>query len=136
MIGVPPTALAIAGPAMQTRLVAAAFLTVALLVTSSQTGCARRKMPSTDTGPLDVKVAKPVVKPVVDFLDFTGRLDAVNSVEVRPRVTGYIIDTPFKEGDTVTEKNVLFRIDDRQYKSKLDDTEAQVEMARAKLKKA
>lgn len=121
---------------MPPRLFAAAALTVALLAVSSPTGCARRKMPTPDTGPLDVKVAKPVVKPVVDFLDFTGRLDAVNSVDVRPRVTGYILDTPFKEGDLVTEKNVLFRIDDRQYKSKFDDTEAQVEMARAKLKKA
>src|SRR5262245_24376648 len=89
------------GPAMPPRLAAAAALAVSFFLFSSQTGCAKRKMPVPDTGPLDVKVARPVVKPVADFLDFTGRLDAVNSVDVRPRVTGYIIDTPFKEGDIV-----------------------------------
>lgn len=121
---------------MPPRLLCAAALTASLLAVSSQSGCARRKMPSPDTGPLDVKVAKPVVKPVVDFFDLTGRLDAVNSVDVRPRVTGYILDTPFKEGDIVNEKTVLFRIDDRQYKSKLQDAQAQVELAGARLKKA
>jgi multidrug efflux system membrane fusion protein len=121
---------------MTQRLVSALVLTAAVLAVSGQTGCGKRKLPEPDNKPLDVDVAYPVVKDVVEFLDFTGRLDSTNPIDVRPRVTGFIVETPFKEGDIVTEKTVLFRIDDRQYKSKWMDTEAQVDLAKAKLKKA
>lgn len=121
---------------MTRRLASAFLLTFALFVVTAPAGCGKRKMPTGDTGPLPVEVATPVDKKVVDFFDFTGRLDSINSVDVRPRVTGYIIDTPFKEGDIVTEKDVLFRIDDRQYKSKLQDAEATVDLNKARLKKA
>lgn len=122
---------------MTVRLVSGFALLLAICAVTGSTGCGKRQMPTSDSNPLDgLIVATPIVKPVVDFLDFTGRLDSINSVDVRPRVTGYIIDTPFKEGDIVNEKTVLFRIDDRQYKAKLDDSDAQVDLAKARLKKA
>jgi multidrug efflux system membrane fusion protein len=121
---------------MTPRLVSAIVLIVSIFVVTSQTACSRRKMPSSDTGTLEVYVARPIVKPVVDFLDFTGRLDAINAVDVRPRVTGYIVETPFKEGDLVKEGQTLFKIDPRPYKAKLDDAMAYLELQKAKLKLA
>ncbi|MFM7151330.1 MAG: efflux RND transporter periplasmic adaptor subunit [Gemmataceae bacterium] len=78
----------------------------------------------------------PVVKPVVDFLDFTGRIDSINSVDVRARVTGYIMETPFKEGDMVKENDTLFLIDKRPYRAKLDDALAYLDYQKAKMKLA
>lgn len=121
---------------MTPRLVSLLLLIVAITCASSQTGCAKRKPPTGDTGPLEVEVAPPYVKNVVDFLDFTGRLDAIFSDDIRARVTGYITETPFKEGDLVKKGDILFRIDRRPYKAKLDDAMAYLELQKAKLKLA
>src|SRR5262249_5055155 len=61
--------------------------------------------------------------------DFTGRLSAVKMVELRARVSGYLKDAPFREGDVVKEGEVLFEIDSRSY-------EADWKLARANLKLA
>jgi multidrug efflux system membrane fusion protein len=121
---------------MTSRLVSLLVLIVAISAASSQTGCAKKKAPASDTGPLEVEVAPPYVKDVVDFLDFTGRLDAVLSDDIRARVTGYIVETPFKEGDIVKKGDILFKIDRRPYKAKLDDALAYLELQKAKLKLA
>jgi membrane fusion protein, multidrug efflux system len=121
---------------MTSRLACLTALIVAITCASSQTGCAKRKMPTGDTGPLEVEVALPYLKDVVDFLEFTGRLDAVYSDDIRARVTGYIVETPFKEGDIVKKGDTLFKIDPRPYKAKLDDALAYLELQKAKLKLA
>jgi multidrug efflux pump subunit AcrA (membrane-fusion protein) len=118
---------------MPSRFLGIFLLTLSILAV--QPGCGRRP-PSEDTGPLEVSVAKAVVKPVVDFLDFTGRLDAVNSVDVRARVSGYIVATPFKEGDPIEKGAIVFKIDPRPYKAKLDDAMAYLDLQKAKLKLA
>jgi multidrug efflux system membrane fusion protein len=83
-----------------------------------------------------VPVSRPVEREVTDFVDYTGRTDAVESVGVRARVTGYIDRIPFKEGTEVKKDAILFEIDPRPYKAQLDQAQGQVELNQASLKLA
>jgi membrane fusion protein, multidrug efflux system len=83
-----------------------------------------------------VPVSQPVEREVTDFVDFTGRTDAVEAVDVRPRVTGYLVKIPFKEGVLVKAGDVLFEVDPRPYKAQLDQAESQVALYEAELKLA
>jgi multidrug efflux system membrane fusion protein len=73
---------------------------------------------------------------VTDYIDYTGRVDAVNAVDVRARVTGYLEKMPFKEGDEVEKGALLFLIDERPYQAQLSQAEAQVQLNEAALKLA
>jgi RND family efflux transporter MFP subunit len=77
-----------------------------------------------------VTVAAAVKKNVIDWDEFTGRVEAIQSVEVRPRVTGYIDTVNFKEGSIVKKGDLLFVIDQRPYRADLEKAEA--DLARAK----
>jgi RND family efflux transporter MFP subunit len=66
---------------------------------------------------------------VLEWDEFTGRLEAVESVEIRPRVTGYIESVNFTEGSIVRKGDLLFVIDPRPYRAELSKAEA--ELARA-----
>lgn len=76
-----------------------------------------------------VSVAAALERDVQEWDEFTGRLEAVESVEVRPRVTGYIDTVNFTEGSVVKKGDLLFVIDQRPYRAELD--RAQAELARA-----
>ncbi|HEY0938873.1 MAG TPA: efflux RND transporter periplasmic adaptor subunit [Steroidobacter sp.] len=76
-----------------------------------------------------VSVAAALERDVQEWDEFTGRLEAVESVEVRPRVTGYIESVNFSEGSVVKKGDLLFVIDPRPYRAELD--RAQAELARA-----
>ena len=76
-----------------------------------------------------VTVASALEREVQEWDEFTGRLEAVESVEVRPRVTGYIDSVNFDEGSIVKKGDLLFVIDQRPYRAELD--KAQAELARA-----
>jgi RND family efflux transporter MFP subunit len=76
-----------------------------------------------------VTVASALEREVQEWDEFTGRLEAVESVEVRPRVTGYIESVNFAEGSLVKKGDLLFVIDQRPYRAELD--KAQAELARA-----
>jgi hypothetical protein len=67
-----------------------------------------------------VSVSQPLQRNVTDFKDFTGRTDPVNSVNIVPRVTGYLVKEPFKEGSEVKKDDLLFETDPRPYKAQLD----------------
>jgi RND family efflux transporter MFP subunit len=69
-------------------------------------------------------------------LDFTGRVEAVQSVELRARVTGYLAKVAFKEGSKVEKGQLLFEIDDRPYKFSLDSAKAALEVAKFSLDSA
>src|SRR5262249_38314229 len=79
-------------------------------------------------------VTTPITHEVTDYQDFTGRLDAVKTVDIRARVSGYVTDVPFKEGDEVHEGDLLFQIDPRPYKAQLDAALAQVAAAEAQVR--
>jgi multidrug efflux system membrane fusion protein len=74
-----------------------------------------------------------VQRQVTDYVDFTGRTDAVEAVDVRARVTGYLVKLPFKEGAEVKKGDLLFEIDPRPYQAQLDQAEAQVKLNQASL---
>ena len=81
--------------------------------------------------PPEVDVATVVSKPVRQWDQFTGRIAAIEAVEIRARVSGYLSRVAFKEGDEVKEGDLLFVIDRRPYKAALDSAAAQLERAKA-----
>jgi multidrug efflux system membrane fusion protein len=67
-----------------------------------------------------VTVAEVIHRPLRDWSEFTGRLEAVQSVEIRPRVSGYIDRIGFEEGVRVKKGQILFRIDPRPFRAEAD----------------
>lgn len=85
-------------------------------------------------GPPTVTVSFPLQREVTDQEDYTGRTAAVETVEVRARVSGYLDKIDFQEGAEVQEGDLLYEIDPRPYKAVLDQAEAQVRLQQANLK--
>jgi multidrug efflux system membrane fusion protein len=109
----------------------------ALLVFAALAGCrASAQTASAAPPPPVVSVAEVEVKPVRQWDDFTGRLEAVDTVALRPRVSGQIIDTPFVEGARVRKGQVLFQIDPRPFQAEVDRLAAEAQRARARAQKA
>lgn len=77
-----------------------------------------------------VSVADVVIKPISQWDDFNGRIEAVQSVQLRPRVSGYIDKVNYTEGQEVKKGQVLFTIDDRTYRAARE--QAQAELVRAR----
>lgn len=86
--------------------------------------------------PPAVTVAEPVVREITDWDEFTGRLYAIKSVDVRPRVNGYLDSVNFEEGAIVNKGDLLYVIDPRPYQAVLDQAEAELTRARASLELA
>ena len=84
-------------------------------------------------GPLEVTVAQAMVRPISDSAEFTGQLQAVDTVDVRPRVGGYVDAVQFKEGAEVHQGDVLFRIDPRPFQAEVDRLTANRAQAQAQL---
>lgn len=80
---------------------------------------------------LPVEVAHPLEKSIVEFADFTGRLEAVEMVDVKPRVSGYIQSIHFKEGQKVKKGDLLFVIDPRPFDAQVKRFEALVNQEQA-----
>src|SRR5262249_54802189 len=100
------------------------------LAAASTAGCHPAAKPR-ETKANEVIVTTPITGEVPDYEDFTGRLDALKTVDVRPRVSGYVDEAPFKEGDIVHEGDLLFLIDPRTYKADLELAEANLRQAEA-----
>ena len=111
------------------------YLIVAAAMTAAG-GCKRAEEPAgASAGPV-VRVALPTVRNVTDYAYFTGRTDAVESVNVQSRVTGYLNSIDFKPGTDVKAGQQLFLIDPRPYQAELDQSNGQVQLAEARLKLA
>ncbi len=82
--------------------------------------------------PPQVTVAPAIQRVVGDWDEFTGHFEAVNSVEVRPRVGGFVQRVAFTEGTTVHQGDVLFVIDPRPYEAEVARAEAMVAQARTR----
>ena len=80
--------------------------------------------------PPSVSAAPVLVKQVSQWDDFSGRVEAVESVELRPRVSGYIDKVNYVEGQEVKKGDVLFTIDARSYRAELDRATAELNRAR------
>src|SRR5215469_11221617 len=89
-------------------------------------GCVKAPSAAPEAAPTPVTVSHPVEREVTDYADFTGRTAAVDSVEVRARVWGYLDKVHFKEGALVKKDDVLFEIDPRVYRADLDRAQGTV----------
>jgi len=87
-------------------------------------------------GPLPVSVAKPLVKKVVDWDEYTGRFEARDRVEIRARVSGFLDSVHFKQGQLVEKGQLLFVIDPRPFKAQLNAAKAALAGAETKFKLA
>ena len=110
-------------------LATAAALAAAGCTSQAETGPA---MPP----PPEVSVAPVLTKPVGQWDDFTGRVAAVDTVELRPRVSGYIERVAFTEGQEVRKGDLLFTIDPRRYRANLDRALAELDRARSEARLA
>ena len=112
-----------------TRL-AAAFLLVAPVLA----GCGERQQAGPPAPPPPtVTVAKPVKRTVVDYDEYVGRFLAIDSVEVRARVSGYLEKVHFQDGQIVKQGDLLFTIDKRPFQNTLDQARANLTQAQANL---
>src|SRR5436190_14570266 len=96
-------------------------------------GCNRKPAEGPPAGPVAVTVSYPIEREVADYGEYTGRTAAVDSVEVRARVWGYLDKINFKEGAIISKGDVLFQIDDRPYKAALAQAEGSLGAAQARL---
>ena len=108
-----------------------ALLGFGLILTAAVAGCEQAPAEVAPPQAPVVPVSQPIQRPVTDYVDFTGRTDAVNAVSIVPRVTGYLVKMPFKEGSLVKKDDLLFEIDPRPYKAQLDQAEGQVKLYQA-----
>jgi len=102
------------------------------------TGCYSKSAQSVQQPPSAAKVTvAPVGKQeVVEWEEFTGRTEAIETVEVRPRVSGHIQEVHFQSGELVKKGDVLFTIDPRWHKAEFDRRAAEYEQARVRLENA
>ena len=98
-------------------------------------GCDKPEAKPAAPPPQTVFVGHPSIDEVVDYEDFTGRTEAIYSVEIRARVTGYLEKVHFKDGDEVKEGAALLDIDDRPYKAEMNRAEAALAQSEAHLKR-
>jgi multidrug efflux system membrane fusion protein len=122
--------------AIEHRSSAREILAVLTLVAASSlflAGCSRSEAgsaPAAAPAP-QVSVAEVVSRPLRDFEEFTGRLEPVTSVQIQPRVGGFIESAQFTEGAQVKKGQILFRIDPRPYQAEVDRLAAQLQRARS-----
>src|ERR1700683_4281263 len=113
-----------------TYLVNSVLMFVSIFVMA---GCAPAPSVQPESAPMPVTVSYPVERKVTDYKDFTARTAAVDSVEVRAHVWGYLEKVNFKEGALVKKGDVLFELDPRPYEALLNQAKAKVAQDEAQL---
>jgi RND family efflux transporter MFP subunit len=121
-------------PAFLCRGVPAALLAIAALALAAcdQSGPQTAAAPAPPPPP-QVTVAKPVAKNVVDHDEYVGRFEAVDAVEIRARVSGYLDGIHFKDGQMVKKGDLLFTIDRRPFELELEQAKANLAQTKANL---
>ena len=108
-----------------------ALLIASTLAAGWLSGCARPAAQQGEPPPAKVTVAEVVARDITEWDEVTGRLEAVNSVDIRPRVSGFIAAVAFEEGSIVRRGQVLFQIDPRPFQAQVDRLSAELSRARA-----
>ena len=112
-----------------------AFLTrsaIALALATLVASCGQSPPPAAPPPP-SVTVAKAIKRSITDYDEYVGRFTAVNSVEVRARVSGYLDGLHFKDGQIVKQGDLLFTIDKRPFQNALDQARANLAQAKSNL---
>jgi multidrug efflux pump subunit AcrA (membrane-fusion protein) len=101
----------------------------------ASTGCKKASPPGAASSATVVPVSHPVERDVTEYVEYTGRLDAVKSVGVKARATGYLKEfgRGVREGAEVEKDQTLFVIDQEPYRVQLDQAEKQVDVSKAQL---
>jgi RND family efflux transporter MFP subunit len=115
------------------RISSASWLCASAVLALSLGGCGDGQNPNAGSPPPAVTVAAPVKQTVTDFDEYVGRFVAVDSVEVRARVSGYLEKVHFNDGQLVKEGDLLFSIDKRPFQNAVDQARAVLAQSRANL---
>jgi len=99
-------------------------------------GCKREPPALAATPPPVVMVSPPVQREITDYYEYTARTAAVATVDVRARVSGYLVKVNFREGAVVNKGDLLFQIDPRPFQAVLEEAKGQVAQWEAKLARA
>jgi len=116
---------------MPTARIAALLLAAMFALTA----CERESPPPPVAVP-EVTVAPPLQRAVTDYDSYIGRFEAIEQVEVRPRVSGYLREIHFTDGDRVEQGDLLFTIDARPFEAERDAARGRVSAAEARLDNA
>ena len=103
---------------------------------AANSGCKQNEQKYTAPPPPKVTVAKPLVKDITEYADFTGNTKAFESVDVRARVEGFLESMEFTPSSLVEKGQLLFVIDRRPYQAKLEEAQASLATAKAQLQLA
>lgn len=98
--------------------------------------CSQEDPQPAAAAPVEVEVAKPVRHKITEWDDYTGRFEAVARVEVRARVSGYLIEQRFRDGQYVNQGDVLFVIDPRPFEYEMQRADAEYTLARKSYERA
>jgi len=108
-------------------------LAVPLAIATLVASCGERQQQGGSPPPAAVTVAEPIKRTVFDYDEYVGRFTAINSVEVRARVSGYLDKVHFKDGQLVKQGDLLFTIDRRPFQNTLDQARANLVQAQSNL---
>jgi len=110
----------------------AALLPVIVTIPVLLSGCTQEAgQPAGGFPPPSVSVAEVIVREVLPWDEFNGRIEATQSVQIRPRVRGVIEKVGYREGDVVQQGDLLFVLDQRPFRAELDRAEAELARAQA-----
>lgn len=112
------------------------FVFILTIATTACTETDTKTSPVAATAPAEVDVAVPLKQVLTDWDEFTGRFEAINDVQLRARVTGYLVEKKFKDGQFVKQGDVLFIIDQRPFRYELQRIEAQHQLAQKEWERA
>ena len=113
-----------------------AYSIIIFLLVSLLSACERSSPTAAPPPPPTVTIAQPIQKEVMEWDEYSGWLEATQTVEVRARVSGYLDKVLFKDGAKVKKGDLLFVIDPRPFQAELDRVEAELTRARARLELA
>src|SRR5579871_6350082 len=105
---------------------------ILLVLAALLSGCEQKQATQAAPAPPPVTVAQPVKRTVTDWDEFTGRFEAVEEVQVRARVGGFVTNVEFKDGDMVHAGDLLYIIDPRPFEAAAAQADGQLANARAK----
>jgi len=108
---------------------------IAVLLSTIFIGCSEKNEYVEPPAP-QVTVSKPLVQNVIDYLEFTGSTKAIEEIEIRARVKGFLESVHFEDGDFVTKGQLLFNIDPKPYKAAVESARGRLGKHQAQLERA